>query len=121
MLNKEMMLKWAEALESGEYEQTRGDWGQTTTGSAVLKEGKFCCLNVALIVATGRDIGLCTNGSRKTIYDTYGISMFQPDYMDDFTRKSIRPDFDSFVDMNDNKGMTFPEIAAQIRKMVEAN
>jgi hypothetical protein len=48
-MSKEMIREnveaWCDALESGEYEQTKG---------ALYKDGGYCCLGVARCVLTGR-------------------------------------------------------------------
>lgn len=49
MANKENILKWVEALESGEYPQTQG---------TLQKLGRFCCLGVACEVAMENGVPL---------------------------------------------------------------
>lgn len=44
------MLKWVEALESGEYEQTRGAL-RTEVANASESPYKYCCLGVATEIA----------------------------------------------------------------------
>lgn len=101
-MNKENMIKWAEALESGQYKQHRGGWGtRTLDGSDGLG---FCCLNVACVVLHGKtwDDLSCDawTGTRHAL----GLSEQQ---------------IEQFPCMNDVDVLSFTEIAARIRKMVE--
>ncbi len=86
---KAKMLEWATALESGKYEQKQGGWGS-------LEEGKLCCLNVALVHFTGKEAHL-----RSIAAEIFGESSLW---------------CDQFMEMNDKKMMTFPQIAAEIKK-----
>jgi hypothetical protein len=110
-MNKELMLKWAEALESGKYGQFRDGWGkQTGVYADTLNEEEentdcYCCLNVAKIVATGTDIGDIDPMSRFSLLTAeYGLNEYQ---------------LERFVEYNDTDMLTFPQIAKHIRNMVE--
>ena len=89
MKRTEYTQKWLDALRSGEYEQGT---------EHLYKDGKYCCLGVALEVMNGFPTG-------------YG----------DLTTK-LRTDLDersALIKMNDQQGKSFPEIADAIEAMIE--
>lgn len=103
--NKEMLLKWADALEYGKYQQHRGGWGGFRHS-----HGALCCLNVAIVVATGTDLdGQISSSVEGTqiVAEQFGI------FSDD-------PREPHWVDMNDFDRLTFPQIAAKVRKYANA-
>ena len=87
------LLRWAEALESGEYKQTNrqlkcsGDSGPT-----------YCCLGVAA------EIGIAKARDDTIVYGFCGLSA---------------EDIGTLAEANDAQHMTFPEIAAAIRHYVK--
>ena len=118
MANKENILKWVEALESGEYPQTQG---------ALQNLGGFCCLGVACDVAVQNEVipeGEHTaNGC--VIYD--GNSEYLPERVVEWlglpdgnpevfvtTGGSSFPT--SLVGLNDNYEWDFAHIAKAIRE-----
>lgn len=109
MTYKEKMLKWADALESGKYKQHRGGWGQLYSENNVLQcEGYFCCLNVANEVLGDGPLGIAKGGN-STGWARSVAAMFGQEI--DWCGQ--------FIAMNDEDGMTFPQIAAEIRKRVK--
>jgi hypothetical protein len=99
-LNKRQFKKWIEALDSGEYKQTRGIL-QNVNG--------YCCLGVACRVL------IPENNLRKNGDMLYGvIPDYQPSSPDwlmdinaDFERKTLK----DLTALNDHYGFTFSEIA----------
>lgn len=93
-MDAELKTRWVEALRSGEYNQFRGGWG---TGGA---EG-MCCLNVLCVVKNGHAI-------HDTLIEKRRLSAFDIfEYIDS-------PDTGNsaeLIDMNDNGGSSFEEIA----------
>lgn len=118
------MLKWAEALESGKYEQTTGNWGQLTLGDGAIdngQNGKFCCLNVASMIHSGLDIGeyCIMKGLVQSKSFNHDIAGLEVGRMLGWDEERIPGLNRSFVVMNDVELLTFPQIAAEIRKMVD--
>jgi len=105
-------------LRSGEYEQTTERLKSKT-------ECKYCCLGVAAVVA-----GYNNNSQLENNGELGEIVTYHDEYHEDFTYDL----FDKFnvpmqliegelpndcIDMNDNIGMSFPEIADWITENVE--
>jgi len=127
-MNKERALKWADALESGEYEQ----------GTGTLRAGdQYCCLGV-LCDLYHRETGdgrwaahlnsavnlytFITDGSSASGYDPQKVrNWIDPDResRDGFIQGQLTAKQGRFANLNDNKAMSFKEIAAIIRKEVE--
>lgn len=108
-MNKENMLAWADALDSGKYKQITGGWGSDI-------EGKYCCLNVALKHLTGKDAldhDMNTGARVDENGDIQSESFVQLNEI--FGFEIPRP---VFYQYNDIDHLTFPEIAAKIREMV---
>ncbi len=106
--NKENMTKWVEALESGKFPQARQTYGVGRFDAKDDRSG-FCCLHVALALATGTEdkessaegrLPHPSHGLMRPIRDWLGININQSH---------------EFVRMNDEEGKTFPEIATYIR------
>lgn len=93
MLNKENMLKWADALESGNYKQCK---------ATLHNEEGFCCIGVAHDLLVGP---VTTNLS-----DEYEAVRHKCGYD---TKQET-----TFYRMNDTQHKSFKEIAAYIREMV---
>ena len=111
MANKENLLKLAEALESGTYPQARGSWGagsfegHQTPALYGQEEKGFCCMHVALALATNTASlsGNMFTRSRNARADaTSWLGIDEGGFAD-------------FVTLNDKEGKTFPEIAQYIR------
>ena len=99
-MNKENLLKWADALESGRYQQTQGSYGCGFEDD----KNEFCCLNVAYHTFSG--VGYFGRERQKVsdmrhfMKETFGICDYSP-----------------FVFMNDDKRFSFNKIAKEIRKL----
>lgn len=90
--DKQDRIKWAEALESGEYEQ-----GQNRLHDFV--ENTYCCLGVA------EKIGLCK--VRDARYSVHPFASFNDH------------DLYNFVVLNDERGYSFEQIAEVIRSSIK--
>ena len=93
---------WLQALESGKYKQ----------GSGCLEDkyGRFCCLGVACVI---QDIPTTTVENKCRSFlpdDAVEIYGFYSCYGKNISIETLRCDF-----MNDDKEMTFSEIAKCIR------
>lgn len=100
--------KWVEALESGEFEQGKR---KLQTGDA------FCCLGVACVVYERETGERLTRNSIGSIYGTtLNTSVGGGDVREWLGLRKHHGAFDGgiLIDLND-KGKTFPEIAAIIR------
>lgn len=86
-MDTELKAKWMAALRSGEYRQT------TNTLCDELPMPSYCCLGVLCVIAKQELDSSAYNWLTKTTRD-YG----------------------PFVEMNDDQGKTFPEIADYIEK-----
>lgn len=80
-MDANLKSKWVEALRSGQYEQT---------AEQLVCGGAYCCLGVLCIVA-GYDIGDSDTSYRKL--------------------DGLLGNYGPFIDLNDNQGKTFAEIA----------
>lgn len=127
MPNKENLLKWVEALESGRYEQ-----GQNYLRT--IDDNKFCCLGVAedlfngdwstseaypgkyVVMEGGRQEAICLTVPTQEVL---GLGSFNPS-MSIESVHGVRPSSAIFASrfplawLNDN-GYTFAEIAQIIR------
>ena len=110
MMNKENMLKWAEALESGNYRQCHGAWGdgEATTVNSYFRG--YCCLHVAYREFTGSDIDW---ESDATIDD--------PFHVQNTLRGYLYPELATaaYTQMNDIDRLSFREIAQVIKEKVK--
>lgn len=124
-MNKDKMIQWAEALESGEYEQIRGTWGQLTIGEDDILDnglsGRFCCLNVASMVHTGMDIGeyCIMKGLTKSGEFDHDMAGAAVGHILEWSEEKTPGLNRSFVCWNDMDQFTFPQIAAEIRRMID--
>lgn len=115
-LNKEAILEWVEALESGRYQQTTGTLAQYEKDGSV----GYCCLGVACDVFKDRlGLEVDTNGNRITFDHTLaslpvavakflGLSVTEV-----FWNKQER--YVQLAQLNDTYNLTFQEIAAILR------
>jgi len=102
-MNKKLAKKWAEALESGKYEQTRN----------YLKcNGKYCCLGVLFDVVFPEE----TQGQ-------YLIQWDDKIYLKNSKADEVHTKFEmnndemrEFADANDVKKLDFVEIAKLVRE-----
>lgn len=120
-MKKSIAMKWAEALESGEYKQG--------TGQLRTKENEFCCLGVLCNMHAQANPKVAAQQDNPVEY--FGKDEFPPDVVmnwsglkdssgafyvleDDpyYGMTNVRHEL---VDLNDS-GKTFPEIAKVIRK-----
>ena len=113
-MKKSIAMKWADALESGEYEQTQG----------ALREGdSFCCLGVLCNLHAQAKPKIAAN-EHKTKYYMGHEGELPPEVMAWAGVKSDEGDFyvkgsdepQSLINMNDTERLTFPKIAKVIRK-----
>lgn len=114
MQKLENIKTWLNALESGEYKQTRGCWGSGIDS--------FCCLHVAYVLGEGRTIpdamdpdgykgGLC--GASDYLGDDFMQKMVQsPDHFDSCLPVKVSA---QLMRMNDNTAATFGDIASWVR------
>lgn len=139
----EAMLKWAKALESGDYPQARS--------ALKTAAGGYCCVGVLYDVNGAKweateDTDLGGTGLRESIdsgYSTIGpklgdkLGLFQDDFQVFVTKaelgglglgdeyfdrqeEPIRDDYNfSIYELNDSVKLTFPEIAKVIRFVFE--
>lgn len=98
MKRTEHTQKWLDALRSGKYAQTRG---KLTDGNG------YCCLGVAGCVIGMTDARLSRNA--KDAYVAIGRAVDM-----DAIKRSL------CIEMNDSEKKTFPEIADEIEKMLDA-
>lgn len=113
------MLRWIEALESGEYQQGQGALRH-------LEAGTFCCLGVATDVAIRNGVAIAWNenveietedgGHAGTlpipVQEWLGIEHGNPGIqLDPFGYDQI-----SCITANDEAGWTFEKIAAGLRR-----
>jgi hypothetical protein len=119
-LNKELLLKTAEALESGKFPQARYTWGGGNFDPIHQKQG-FCCLHVMIAVhteTTDREqdaISRIIQADDRYHGDSGGI-FDRSLYVAGISGMS-HPQISEFVSMNDGGHKTFPEIAAEMRKL----
>lgn len=107
MYNVENMIKWAEALESGEYVQYRNGWSGIIQVNGGKRVRAHCCLDVACEMFAGAGYEAINSKSNATSIEILrpylGISALEKD---------------DFIGMNDYEDKSFTEIAAHIRSMV---
>jgi hypothetical protein len=131
MPNRENLLKWVEALESGKYEQTQGRLRRYAEG--------MCCLGVACDIAADEVNGCWVDGYSYSywdnqpnpefiIYDEEGgvverTSSYLPDAIQEwlgFSKTAVLLALDDYPAvsanyLNDALGWNFNKIAAAIR------
>jgi len=91
-LKKEIAQRWYDALVSGDYGQVRGMYNRTHDDGRTER----CCLGVLHVVETGREAFSASN-----LINSVGM-----------TSKEIS----KYVGLNDEKKLTFPEIAEHVKK-----
>jgi hypothetical protein len=105
-INKKQFKKWIEALDSGEYKQTKG----------TLQDKKgYCCLGVGCKVLVPED---------KLVLDKDGFieggipdwQTHSPEWLKKITEHFAAKTQEDFglTGLNDDKGYTFPEIATML-------
>lgn len=95
MVDKVKIKEWVEALESGNYQQTRGRLKNS--------EG-YCCIGV---LGDINNVEVCSGGNMSE--EAYNFCL-------DITGQTSS---EVFWEMNDKYGMTFKEIAGKIRRMYD--
>lgn len=97
-LTREQRDQWAADLESGEFKQCRGN----LLGLADKETGEvsYCCLGV-LVIRTA-DLHRADGGLHYSI-DRGGLLTYEEE--------------GAFIDMNDIKKLSFPEIAVKVREL----
>lgn len=106
---RQNVIKWIEALRSGEYEQGR---------SSLHKEGSYCCLGVAVEVLHGADVWI-------EDYAPSGIHFYGHDRLSEILESNDINSLGLFVDdeyelinMNDKQCLTFSQIADWIEQNI---
>ena len=121
-LNKELLLKTAEALESGKFQQARQTWGdgQLSPRPEIQRDG-FCCLHVMIAVHTQTEEfsmnafdRIRGSADRALATDPRFTSMDRLRYCSGISGLDDGA-INSLISMNDSWGKTFPEIATQLR------
>lgn len=108
---KAKRMRWVKALESGEYQQARGELRDSATGG-------YCCLGVAC------DVEDTTAWWQPRIGSTYYEWMGHRTNLPDSLRSSLGMDYDdtsALMRLNDREGLSFDEIAMCIRFMTLAD
>lgn len=96
-MDKELKRKWVEALRSGKYEQGHG---------ALRKDDKFCCLGVLCDVVD-------PNGWSEDCYWRGEYALPPSHVLGNLTASDL-------VYLNDEKNLSFEQIADYIEKHIEA-
>lgn len=111
--NKERLLLWVEALESGNYQQGRGHLRYTDEET---EQTTHCCLGVAAEVCE-------RNGGAKFVNPGGAFLHFEAQEWYGLGRYAYNPNLEtedgdllSATTLNDSKGFDFPTIAAAIRR-----
>lgn len=111
-MKKSIAMKWAEALESGEYRQTKG---------TLRKSGAFCCLGVLCNMHAQANPKFAATQNSKTFYDeeaafpSQRVKEWAGMQTDDGSFSDVELGDISLATENDS-GVKFPEIAKLIRK-----
>lgn len=114
-------LAWVEALESGEYKQGTGQLAVQTTefgenGAVHPSEMRYCCLGVACVLA-----GMQPEANLRfaRTFNFGGEGFYLPEQAQEFLGVSVENPYvgeQMAADLNDQMGLSFSEIAAQVRK-----
>lgn len=120
-MNIELIKKWVEALESGDYKQTSGRLCEEIEGTK-----HYCCIGVLAEVAgipAARENETNPHG-RKHVFifkfpdvDYNEVGGATTSWWNTITGGEIGMQ-DSYWHMNDSEGKSFAEIAAEIRKRI---
>lgn len=114
-MKKEVVQKWVEALESGEYAQGTGHLNKNNT---------FCCLGVLCEIAAKGGVVLrleepstigayCYGSSRSTAFLPTEVRMWLGVELGDPKVQGV-----CCTTLNDVQRKTFPEIAAMLREEI---
>jgi hypothetical protein len=139
-VNREVITKWVEALESGEYPQTTGRLQRTGPGYSDQPIG-YCCLGVLCEIAAENGItykeipslddhptGVALFGGDdllppNSVKEWAGLDSANPlltvevpTYDYDLEREVLVEGDHQLSELNDEYGWTFAEIAAELRK-----
>lgn len=107
-LTREQALEWADALESGKFQQGHGELLTSMYDeSANAWQNMYCCLGV-----------LCEINSFKSVHVGWMSDDRMYDNLTDLRSVQFLPGSiqSYFADLNDGKKFSFKEIAADIRK-----
>jgi hypothetical protein len=124
-INKEAMLEWVEALESGKFRQTDGTLSNLEPGGHV----SFCCLGVACEITRKHLLPNSNwkqfsrhNGRRTLQWGYAGKDEYPDQEEEDLLPAAIRRHLglteveqEDFAEANDKLGLTFKEIALTTR------
>lgn len=103
---KEVVIRWIEVLTSGEYKQTKG---------YLRNNDSFCCLGVLC------DLNYKDGGAKWeqecTYFDNQDNSEFLPRPIQDYVMLKDS-DVKVLIDMNDQKGKSFHQIAKYIKETI---
>lgn len=117
--DKERLVLWAEALESGEFEQCQGRNLHIDTDELTGEEKRsYCCLGVANEIAWRNGVP-CPDGDDEgadmdtDVRDWYGLQQSNPNLAPSHDPHS--PDFNA-IHLNDGERWTFTQIASAIRQ-----
>lgn len=114
MVNKQNMLLWVEALESGRFRQGRERLKRVTLGAY-----EYCCLGVACEVAMDNGAPVVETLIDGSIKFNGSIGYLPEEVQDWLGVDDEDPALDSrtsAAQANDGKGMRFTEIAALVRQ-----
>lgn len=104
---KFILEEWPAALESGEFEQTRGVLNS--------KEGGYCCLGVACELLSRKRLVPYTHWKGEAELPEKAIQLLKIDALGEFSDGND-DDYGSLAGLNDD-GKTFKEIAKKIRSI----
>jgi len=110
-MEKELVIKWVEELESGKYEQCKG---QLMTNPAH-DEKAFCCLGVLCEIQKDKLYGEWVAGCGAWHLMSEGGGVYVAAWGIDVPNGPPQPFARVVSDMND-EGKTFKEIAQRIRE-----
>lgn len=112
---RDNVRKWIKALRSGEYKQTTGVLRRRYFDSTTASEGiGYCCLGVVCDIFKPEDAKWEPNTNGKfTLFDArYDVPQEIMDITGiEFAQFHAWNDGLGFVELNDNRGATFDEIA----------
>lgn len=114
-MNPDVARMWADALDSGDYEQTRGALSRVNSETG---EKSYCCLGVLCELAINAGVPIKVEPSiddNRLYYDGTGGRL--PNAVQEWAECDDDPDLghETAVHLNDSFGWQFPEIANAIR------
>lgn len=118
-MNRDVAIKWAKALESGEYEQGRGRLRSDSEDHKAI----YCCWGVLTELAV--EEGIQPEGVKNSCFIAYPdvssgvLDACEPPSAVVTWVNATNDEVDEFVAMNDAKKFSFLRIAQEIRKRVQ--